>query len=134
MASVQVTTVNSYGFLGYAVILSIISVFAVDGSSENIFSQGFHLTNGIFIYFPHGYGIGTCVGWFAVVGINIIGCSCTAVKLFGNYFFLLGFYIDGIQTGAARISALVFFIISFINSPFPVLKAGILFFFLYGSF
>ena len=65
MASVQVTAVNSYGFLGYAVILSIISVFAVDGSSENIFSQGFHLTNGIFIYFPHGYGIGTCVGWFA---------------------------------------------------------------------
>ena len=40
MASVQVTAVNSYGFLGYAVILSIISVFAVDGSSENIFSQG----------------------------------------------------------------------------------------------
>ena len=59
MASVQVTAVNSYGFLGYAVILSIISVFAVDGSSENIFSQGFNLTNGIFIYFPHGYGIGT---------------------------------------------------------------------------
>ena len=101
MASVQVTAVNSYGFLGYAVILSIISVFAVDGSSENIFSQGFHLTNGIFIYFPHGYGIGTCVGWFAVVGIDIIRCSCTAVKLFGNYFFLLGFYIDGIQTGTA---------------------------------